>query len=518
MSTSFRFRLLRPIGKHLTMAVGSIYASYQLSELLIDLEEAAKDEEAAKYQLGRSMLIQNVLPIPLLYSLHNHLPKGGKKKIISSNCFFPNFCGRLPILIPYSIAAGVLAAFPLYFFGHAAAAHSPSPIELHRHDSDTNNSNNTIPGTKSKSSVISGTTLGPTMESKIPGSFTVLIPVCDELFYRRLLFRSLMASAGFCPAAICSSMLSGCVYDGDSIDLDVSETVIGCISCVIYYSTGGVLAPISFHATYNALKVLFSAIEPTVLTVGKHWLDANQHSRSSVECPKDVLSVWGRIVHDNFRAIYFLNLWLISRQHPWGDAEQKVCPFLPLDFWGKLEGVSPHSIFACRENKTLLNSPLLFDDDGSSENIVETLIEDYVQILFRNSESISMDQMNEHSVREMYLQLIFHILATTPQVLSIEQDLFACFDELDKFLSVEQKVLLDEKNALSVGINLMLFRGRTITRSEFKKMYTDRFRVDSNSEINRSMFFLYCLSNLESNSSIQDLLVDYCGLAKVEVP
>lgn len=91
----------------------------------------------------------------------------------------------------------------------------------------------------------------------------IVAPIAEEVFFRGMVFRSLMNGIGLWPAAVVSGVLFGAVHI-DSFDEDrllqvVPLAVLGVAFAVLYIWAGTLYAPIALHATNNALAVLVFA-------------------------------------------------------------------------------------------------------------------------------------------------------------------------------------------------------------------------------------------------------------------
>jgi hypothetical protein len=82
-----------------------------------------------------------------------------------------------------------------------------------------------------------------------------LAPLCEESFFRGLLFRGLLRSWGFWPAAL----VSGLVFAGAHLmPLNAPAlTAIGVASAVLYAWQRSLVPSIVMHAAFNALSLLF---------------------------------------------------------------------------------------------------------------------------------------------------------------------------------------------------------------------------------------------------------------------
>ncbi len=82
-------------------------------------------------------------------------------------------------------------------------------------------------------------------------SVVVLAPLCEELFFRGLLFKGLHAGWGMFPALLVSGFLFGAFHQ--NLSVLIPFTFIGMLFAWAYHESGSLWTPIAAHAAVNGL-------------------------------------------------------------------------------------------------------------------------------------------------------------------------------------------------------------------------------------------------------------------------
>lgn len=87
----------------------------------------------------------------------------------------------------------------------------------------------------------------------------ILIPICEEMVFRGLMFRRIRRFGTFMPAMLYSSFAFAFLH-GSMIQM-IHAFFLGCVFCYLYEKYGSVKAPILAHITANTLSVIFTRID-----------------------------------------------------------------------------------------------------------------------------------------------------------------------------------------------------------------------------------------------------------------
>lgn len=86
---------------------------------------------------------------------------------------------------------------------------------------------------------------------------TTLIPIMEELIFRRIIFSKIAKKRGILIGAIISSSIFGILH----IDLDVLGAIIfGVTCCILYLKYDNILIPISVHMINNGIAVIMEMV------------------------------------------------------------------------------------------------------------------------------------------------------------------------------------------------------------------------------------------------------------------
>ncbi len=86
----------------------------------------------------------------------------------------------------------------------------------------------------------------------------ILIPVCEELVFRGLMFRRLRQGGSFLAAALYSSFAFGFLH-GNMVQM-LYGFILGFSFCYLYEKYGSVMAPVTAHVSSNILSVLLTEL------------------------------------------------------------------------------------------------------------------------------------------------------------------------------------------------------------------------------------------------------------------
>lgn len=109
----------------------------------------------------------------------------------------------------------------------------------------------------------------------------ILAPICEELFFRGLIFRALRdGGARFVPlpvsiaaAALISGLCFAAVHNAPGQEAQFAILVIsGILWAVLYEISGSILAPILVHAVNNAMSAQFTMVSNPDVTLSAAWL------------------------------------------------------------------------------------------------------------------------------------------------------------------------------------------------------------------------------------------------------
>ena len=87
-------------------------------------------------------------------------------------------------------------------------------------------------------------------------SVVVLAPVCEELFFRGLLFKGLQTTWSMLPALLVSGFLFGAFHQ--NLAVLIPFTIIGMLFAWAYHDSGSLWTPIVSHAAVNGLAFALS--------------------------------------------------------------------------------------------------------------------------------------------------------------------------------------------------------------------------------------------------------------------
>ena len=85
-------------------------------------------------------------------------------------------------------------------------------------------------------------------------AIAVFTPVIEEIIFRAGLYRLLKSRMSAVPAALVSSVIFALMHDAPASYLPL--TLLGCVLCLAYETTGRLAAPVLVHALFNANTLL----------------------------------------------------------------------------------------------------------------------------------------------------------------------------------------------------------------------------------------------------------------------
>lgn len=91
----------------------------------------------------------------------------------------------------------------------------------------------------------------------------ILGPLLEEIFFRGIVFGSLLKRFNFLKAALLSTGLFALVH-GINPALFITTFILGLVASIVYYKRRNILYPITFHGAYNSL--LYWPVLVNVLT------------------------------------------------------------------------------------------------------------------------------------------------------------------------------------------------------------------------------------------------------------
>lgn len=86
----------------------------------------------------------------------------------------------------------------------------------------------------------------------------LIAPVCEELFFRGMLYRFFSSRTGpYLAAAIVGILFSLAHFSALAAPV---LFVLGTVNCIVYRATGSIVAPIATHAAFNSVSLILVAI------------------------------------------------------------------------------------------------------------------------------------------------------------------------------------------------------------------------------------------------------------------
>jgi uncharacterized protein len=97
-----------------------------------------------------------------------------------------------------------------------------------------------------------------------------IAPVAEEFFFRGFFYRALRSRFSVLPAAVADGLVFGAIHytDPKTLSLLPILAVLGFIFCLLYESTGTLLAPIALHAINNGIAYASTVHTAAALSVG----------------------------------------------------------------------------------------------------------------------------------------------------------------------------------------------------------------------------------------------------------
>jgi len=151
-----------------------------------------------------------------------------------------------------------------------------------------------VPSAETHSQISIGASLGPILEAAVPGSVTIVLPLCEEVFFRGLLFARLVPSIGCFSAALGSSLEFGGTHrgEGGSTYIPLSETILGFACSLLYFRTGRLLVPFALHSGVNSCFVLVRALQSAPHTAAQRWLASTKAKEDEYPATLPDFSFW----------------------------------------------------------------------------------------------------------------------------------------------------------------------------------------------------------------------------------
>jgi len=299
-----------------------------------------------------------------------------------------------------------------------------------------------------------------TFEMILPGSVTLLIPICEESMFRGYLFGHLLPLIGFTRAAASSSLIFALAHKGadGSSYLPIQEFFMGVMSAWVYVRAGSLLVPIAFHCGNNVTTCLLHALRDVSELFAHQYLMKEACERSDLPTK---LSPW-----QQFAALFLqtdgvlkgLFALLSDDSVPIEDQDM-----IPLATWSD-ERVVANSICFNHQKQRIFTVGETEQVMGYTREVKDELIMHHLDSVFEEQQTISVKQFLDKTLGTLLFELSLHLMATRPQ-------LFQNMLETGGVVPDECKDVYRKTLLRYIGSVLLQFSNGVVSRTELETLY-----------------------------------------------